>query len=178
MKEDIKNPFAGLKEIYSHSALVTNDRIDKMMRRIELYCEMCWNDPRREHLLAYFSALKTAFNEIFPIIKDEEEFAKVVNIFPEVYRNIREIENFDEIEEDEWGYSEREHKIQNSKHLISLCLNTLDYIHQVLVGSLQSMGYFFRVDEKTIRGAKARLQLIRERGNLTGDIILPEDEEE
>ena len=75
MKEDIRNPFVGLKEIYSHSALVTNDRIDKMMRRIELYCEMCWNDPRREHLLAYFSALKTAFNEIFPIIKDEEEYS-------------------------------------------------------------------------------------------------------
>jgi hypothetical protein len=161
----------GINEVLSHSSIKTNERLDYLFRRIELYCELCWNNPTKENLRAYFSSLKTAYNEVFPLIRDNE-FVSVVKVFPRVYRNILNICDVAELDEEDYEISDMENIQKESLNITAQCINDLDYIHQILIGSLQNLGYFFRVEEKGVRGAKERLKLIKERGNLTGKLTL------
>lgn len=172
-----KNPYGGMNEIISHSSIKTNERLNDLFKRIEFFCELCWNEPKKENLLAYFSCLKSVYNEVYPVIKDNQ-FVEIVDIFPRLYITIRSIVDISEIKEADWSYSEQSQKLIKSRELISICLNNLDFIHQVLIASLQDLKYFFRIEAKPIKGAKARLEIIRKKGNMTGMLGVPGEEDE
>jgi hypothetical protein len=139
------------EEIKSHSSLLTNERIDLILKQVDFWQMESWKKVCVPNVQAYFSSLVTLFTNVFVVFdpEDIESIVKDFNNFWNLYIKLQE---------------EKEQNLKNVFTLLFIC----DAINRKIKAILQSFGYFFRKEEKTVKTIERALKVIEEGGGFFG----------
>ena len=131
-----------LKDIKSHSSLLTNRRLDTLFERSNEAGIMAWNNICGENIQLYFSILNEIYNNVFPVF--------------EPYENEKIVEAFKKFNTMFWNKETR----MTLKNCVKMLL-ILDSIKRMIIGFLQKREYFFRLETKEPRGIEMALEITK-----------------
>jgi len=138
------------KEIMSHASALTNLRIDNILKNIDEWKAICWMRQDMTSVEAYFAFLFTLYDNIYPVLdeKDDEKMENLIKKYLSLYFSMKG-------DESKWT-------VKNTFRLILLC----DQMNQIMRGSLQKRGYFFRMTESERGGLAKKLEIISQGGGI------------
>ena len=156
--EDYKHPVAkddknaSHKEIYSHSSMLTNARLDDVFKGLMSAKTKAWINPSNlEGINVYFSMLYTLFDEIYPILEPNHN-KEIMKSFEDYFRKYFEM-------------------IKNKQTSLKACyilLNYLNKIDRIIKGDLQKKQYFFKIGEKEVKGVEESIRIVSSGGGFFG----------
>lgn len=143
-------------EVRSHSSILTNERINLLLLKVDQNNEICWRQPTLKNVENYMASLITLFNNVFVVFQDERELNNIVKLWEDFYSKFLKLRIKVTVEEDV--------SLSDIFALIIL----LDRINRRIKTALQRMQYFFRVEEMNIKGLDRALEIIESGGGIFG----------
>lgn len=158
-KKDGVKPMTPIRkdEIASHSSVLTNDRIDNILRAVDNWKINSWIIPSEENVRHYFANVFCLFDNVFMILTADARLIvdnglrDYLTLWFKLVRN--EIEGEDQKKLTLW-------------HLLTL----LDAINWEIRGDLQKYQYFFRTEVKDIKKVEEALIKLKEGGGIFGGV--------
>lgn len=133
-------------EVLSHSAMLTNKRLDLVFLRLDEVAIDAWSDltPNLEKIQVYYAVMKQVINNIFPIFNEAE--------------NVEIVNGLDNFSLTFFGFIQ-----QPQRDALDLyrMLFDLDGVHQSVIAYLQKRQYFFRTGERDIKGTARALDVLK-----------------
>lgn len=142
------------EEIYSHSSMLTNRRMDFMFQEADVWNYNAFCDPTVDNLKHYFSIVRTIYDRVYTLF-DEQQNNKLIeirNAFLNIYLT------FD---------PEKMTPEQQTEAVFTMFFIT-EYFDQLIHAYLQKKKYFFRVGEKDIKGLEKSIEVMEKGGGIFG----------
>lgn len=140
-----------LEEIRSHSSVLTNLRLDLVFSLIDRRKLDAWDNPILDNVKKYFSALYTAYDNVWPVLSKEEN-EELTGLFKNYFTLFFGLKK------------ESTRTLSTSYQMIGI----LDFINRFIKGSLQKRSYFFKLGTPDVKGIEASYKVIKEGGGLFG----------
>lgn len=145
-------------EIRSHSSMLTNERIDLVIKRLDLSIEQAWQNPCIPSITDYHAVIRNFFINVQAII-DDKDVKEISNILTEFYKvYYRSLLN---------------EKITLTE--VYQMLHYLDRVNALLRFNLQRLSYFFKMGKKPVKGVKDAISVIRKGGGIFGGIPIQDE---
>lgn len=148
-------------EIRSHSSMLTNERIDLLIRRIDVGIENAWMNPCIPSVTDYHASIRNFFINVAAIL-DDEQATTIMNLFHEFYKNYFTLQTMK----------------KPTYEQVYTVMFILDRINFLLRFHLQQMSYFFKLGHKPVKGIEAAIKVVQEGGGIFGGSSIgkvPED---
>ncbi len=142
------------EEIYSHSSMLTNRRLDLLFQESDVWNYNAFCDPTIENLKRYFSVVRTIYDRVYTLF-DEDQNEKLIQI-----RNAFITEYL------KFNPENLEPEQVTEKALLMFFIT--EYFDQLIHAFLQKKKYFFRVGEKDIKGLEKSIAVMEQGGGIFG----------
>jgi len=145
-------------EIISHSSMLTNERIDLVIKRLDLSIEQAWQNPCIPTITDYHAVTRNFFINVQAIIddKDVKEISRILTDFYKAY------------------YGALLRKELTLTEVYGM-LHLLDRVNSLLRYNLQRLSYFFKMGKKGVQGTKDAIGVVRRGGGIFGGIPIKDE---
>jgi len=140
------------EEIASHSSLLTNRRLDIMFQRLDEFRIKAWCNPCIPDVRDFFSVISGIYNNVY-IVFDEKENKKILSHFNDFHKIYFSVQT-----------DEEEQSIGNVYKMLLM----LDRIQRLIVGYFQKRRYFFRIEQKDVKGVERAIEVMEQGGGFFG----------
>lgn len=130
------------EEVTSHSSMLTNRRLDLMFIKLDETRIDAFNNKCVPNIESFHAVLTGIYNNIFPLFEEREN--KVIKDHLDLYDQYYQLLFAEE---------------PNIYMICLVLLQILDYLQKLIIGYMQKRKFFFRLEQKSIKGIDEALKM-------------------